>query len=216
MKPSQVAIIEKHPLWIRWTHWINFPLLGLMAWSGILIYWANRVYFPSLPSGLYESLHLDHRLALGMAVHFTLMWLLVINGVLYLAYLAFSGEWRELCPRPRDFRDALYVTLHDLGLRKAAPPQAKFNAAQKIAYSGVVLMGLGSVLTGLAIYKPVQAQGLARLFFGYEGARLVHYGLLVLFILFFGVHVAQVIRAGWNNFRAMIAGYEIQEPHDSE
>ena len=72
-------------------------------------------------------------------------------------------------------------------------------------------MGVGSLLTGLAIYKPVQFEWLTAMFGGYQAARLLHFWLTVGYVLFFVVHVAQVIRAGWNNFRAMIIGYEARD-----
>jgi thiosulfate reductase cytochrome b subunit len=70
-------------------------------------------------------------------------------------------------------------------------------------------MGAGSVLTGLAIYKPVQLAWLTWLLGGYEWARFWHFALVIGYVLFFLVHITQVARAGWNNFRAMIAGFEV-------
>ena len=66
---------RRHPLFIRITHWLNFPLLAVMIWSGILIYWANSVYWPQLPDGIYETLGLDHKLAQRKATHIFYMWL---------------------------------------------------------------------------------------------------------------------------------------------
>ena len=88
-------------------------------------------------------------------------------------------------------------------------PRAKFNGAQRLAYTGVILMGAGSVLTGLAIYKPTQLGWLTSLLGGYEWARWEHFALMIGYVLFFIIHIAQVIRAGWNNFRAMVTGYEL-------
>jgi thiosulfate reductase cytochrome b subunit len=73
-----------------------------------------------------------------------------------------------------------------------------------------VLMGAGSLLTGLAIYKPTQAHWLTSLLGGYEMARWLHFWLTMSFCGFFLVHVGQVVLAGWNNFRSMVSGYEIQ------
>jgi thiosulfate reductase cytochrome b subunit len=213
-------LVEKHPLAIRWFHWINFPVLALMIWSGLWIYWANDVYrlgwgtttlFKFFPQSFYQALHLDHKLAQGMSWHFLLMWAFFLNGLLYVLYTFFSGEWRYLLPNRHSLREAGQVLLHDLGLRKTAPPVRKYNGAQRIAYTAVILMGLGSLLTGLAIYKPVQFGWLARLLGGYEVARFQHFVLTIGYVLFFVVHVAQVVRAGWNNFRSMVAGFEIAE-----
>jgi len=207
---SEVVVRAKHPLWIRWAHWINFPILTLMVFSGVLIYWAHRPYTPFLPDGFWKFLGVNNRLAEGMSYHFALAWIFIVNGVLYLGYLVISGEWRELLPRPRHFKDALLVTLHDLGLRKELPPQGKFNGAQRIAYSSILALGVVAVASGFAIYKPIQFGPLRALFGGYEGARLVHFLVAVGFIAFFGVHIAQVVRAGWNNFQAMVTGWEVE------
>lgn len=216
-------IEPKHPRVIRWLHWINVPLLSLMIWSGLLIYWAVDygswgLYRIKLgpwtvirffPMQFYETLHLSGRLAEGMTWHFFGMWLFAINGILYVAYTLWSGEWRHLVPTRRSFREAWQVVLHDLHLSKVEPPKRKFNGAQQIAYTGVVAMGACSLLTGLAIYKPVQFAWLTTLCGGYEWARFEHFALTMGYVLFFCIHITQVIRAGWNNFRAMVTGYEV-------
>jgi thiosulfate reductase cytochrome b subunit len=205
-----MKLVKKHPLAIRWFHWINFPLLALMIWSGILIYWAYPKYGLELEQATWRKLHINNRLAEGMALHFFFMWFFAINGVLYVLYTAISGQWRELVPNRHSFREAIQVLLHDLHIRKDPPPPRKFNGAQQIAYTAVILMGLGSLLTGLAIYKPVQFEWLTAMFGGYQAARLLHFWLTVGYLFFFIVHVAQVIRAGWNNLRAMIIGHEVR------
>jgi thiosulfate reductase cytochrome b subunit len=212
---------KKHPLAIRWFHWINFPLLALMIWSGVLIYWAYPAYRiglgdftlakMNLDQTTWRALKVNNRLAEGMALHFFFMWLFVGNGIAYVAYTLFSGEWRELVPNRHTLRDAWNVLLHDLHIRKEPLPRVKFNGAQKLAYTGVILMGLGSLLTGLAIYKPVQLSWLTGMLGGYPTARFFHFWLTVGYVGFFIVHVAQVIRAGWNNFRAMVIGVEVVE-----
>ena len=214
-------IIKKHPLAIRWFHWINFPVLMIMIWSGLLIYWANDVYkigFGSttllkfFPDTLYKALNVPFRLSEGMAYHFVFMWLFFLNGIAYVLYTAISGEWRYLLPDRRSFKEAWQVLLHDLHIRKTAPAiRGKYNAAQRIAYSAIIVMGIGSILTGLAIYKPVQLGWLCALLGGYKMARILHFALTIGYVLFFLVHVIQVIIAGWNNFRAMITGFEVHK-----
>jgi thiosulfate reductase cytochrome b subunit len=221
---------HKHPLAIRWFHWINFPVLTIMVWSGLLVYWANDVYrvgignftlFHFFPTWFYHPGYneatgkgralydLDQRLAEGMGWHFLFMWFFIINGLLYVLYTALSGEWRYLLPNRDSLREAIQVMLYDLHLSKVHPPRRKFNGAQQIAYTGIILMGASSLITGLAIYKPVQFAWLTTLVGGYTAARFIHFWLTMGYIAFFLVHVIQVIRAGWNNFRAMITGYEI-------
>ncbi len=119
-----------------------------------------------------------------------------------------------MVPERRSVQDAIQVTLVDLHLRQGLPPQIKYNGAQRIAYTSVLLMGAGMLLTGFAIYKPTAAHWLTTLVGGYEMARWLHFWLTMSFLGFFAVHVMQVILAGWNNFRAMVSGYEVQ-PTDS-
>ncbi len=209
---------KKHSLAIRWFHWINFPVLAIMIWSGLLIYWANDVYrvgwgnttiLKFFPDSFYKALHVPFRLAEGMSLHFVFMWLFVINGFIYVLYLIFSGEWRLIIPNRKSLKESWLVVLHDLHIRKTVSPQKKYNAAQRIAYTGVIFMGIGSLLTGLAIYKPVQFHLLAAMLGGYEWARAEHFILTILFTLFFLVHVIQVVLAGWNNFRSMVTGLDV-------
>lgn len=218
-------ILRKHSLPVRIFHWLNFPVLFVMIWSGTLIYWANSVYkieignkviFRFYPESVYKALNVPYRLAEGMSWHFVFMWFFALNGFLYLLYMIFSGEWRELFPRLSSFKDAWLVLLHDLKLRKQKPTQEKYNAAQKIAYTIIFFMGAGSLITGLVIYKPVQFSFLTSLLGGYEAARLQHFILTIGFILFFIVHVIQVAIAGWNNFRAMVTGWEVSEKNKQD
>ena len=216
-------IIHKHPLAIRWFHWVNFPVLFVMIWSGLLIYWAYDPYKITLgsytlvsffPDGFYKFLGVQFRLAEGQAWHWVFMWVFILNGILYVGYTFISGEWRHLVPDRNSFREAIQVTLYDLKLRKTQPPFIKYNGAQKIAYFSIMLMGVGSVLTGLAIYKPAQFAWLTTLLGGYKAARLEHFILTVGFVLFFVIHIVQVILAGWQNFRSMVTGFEFIRQND--
>jgi thiosulfate reductase cytochrome b subunit len=210
-------IVKKHPLAIRWFHWVNFPAIAIMIWSGLLIYWANDVYGVKIggkelikffPDSFYKALHIPFHLAQGMAYHFVFMWLFLINGVAYVLYTFISGEWKYLLPNKNSFKQAWLVLLHDLRIRKQAPPFTKYNSAQQIAYTAIIVMGFGSILTGLAIYKPIQFGWLVWLLGGYEAARLEHFILTIGYCLFFAIHILQVIRAGWKNFQSMVTGFE--------
>jgi thiosulfate reductase cytochrome b subunit len=229
MRPvaATIRLERKHPLAIRWMHWVNFPVLFTMIWSGLLIYWNDsdnayqhphavyRVGVGSLtlvrlfPPWFWKAINAPYRVTEGLSYHFFFMWLFAINGILYVSYLLISGEWRVLVPERRSIRDAIQVTLVDLHLRKGLPPQGKYNGAQRIAYTAVILMGLGSLVTGLSIYKPTQVHWITTLLGGYEMARWEHFWLTIGFCAFFVVHVVQVVLAGWNNFRSMVSGYEI-------
>lgn len=215
---SEVRLQKKHLLAIRWFHWINFPVMAVMVWSGLLIYWANPVYWIGWGSttlllmwneDLFNRLGLAKGLAQGMAWHFLFAWFFTINGLLYVLYTWLSGEWRQLVPTKGTLKEAWQVVLHDLRIRKEPLPRKKFNGAQQIAYTSIVVMGILMALSGLAIYKPMQLAWLAAVFGGYQSARFFHFWMTVGFCLFSVVHILQVMRAGWNNFRAMLTGYEL-------
>lgn len=220
-KSIEIKTLEKkHPLAIRWFHWINFPVLMIMIWSGLLIYWANDIYHVGpihlFPDWFYTKFSVAQRLAEGMSWHFLFMWFFAVNGILYVLYTAISGEWRYLIPGKSTIKEAIQVVLHDMHLSKAELPRRKFNGAQQIAYSSIILMGAGSLLSGVAIYRPVQFAWLAGLLGGYMFARFIHFWLTIGYCMFFVVHIVQVIRAGWNNFRAMVTGYEVVRTVDYE
>ncbi len=223
-----IRLERKHPLAIRWMHWINFPLLFTMIWSGLLIYWndsspvtghPHEVYRVGIgsftlvrlfPDWFWKAMNAPYRVTTGLGYHFFFMWFFAINGLLYVLFLAISKEWKFMIPDRKSLVEAMQVTLVDLHLRKGLPPQKKYNGAQKIAYTTVILMGAGSLVTGLAIYKPAQVHFVTTLLGGYEMARWEHFWLTMGFCGFFLVHVGQVVLAGWNNFRSMVSGYEIK------
>lgn len=232
---NQIAVL-KHRRFSRWMHWINFPVLTIMIWSGLRIYWADIRdpfgfgvglvgwhWFDFFPDSVYETLGLRARLAKGMAWHFTFGWLFTINGIMYALLTWRSREWRHLLPDRHSFRDAISVTKHDLFFwnRKSnpLPPQGRYNGAQRLSYSFILFLGGLEVLTGFAIYKPTQANFLTTLFGGYEWARGIHFSITVIFLVFFVVHIVQVGFAGWRNFMSMVTGYELVDvdtKHEAE
>jgi thiosulfate reductase cytochrome b subunit len=221
---------KKHPLAIRWMHWVNFPVLFIMIWSGVMIYWndsdnahqhPHEVYrvgigsftlFRFFPDWVYKAITTNgvYHVPQALGYHFFFMWVFAINGILYVLFTILSGEWRFVLPQRKSLVQAIQVTLVDLHLRKGLPPQTKYNGAQRIAYTSVVLMGLGSLVTGLSIYKPTQMHWLTTMLGGYEMARWEHFLLTMGFCGFFLIHVLQVVLAGWNNFRSMVSGMEIK------
>ncbi len=190
------------PLPIRVTHWLNLVLLTIMAGSGLQI----LAGFPLLgprgePWGWYPWqgapppgwLSLGGWLAGARHWHFAFAWLFVANAAAYAAWLFASGAWRERLFSPRrDARNAWHTVLHDLRLRRAPPaPAGLYNGMQRLAYTGVLAVAPLLVLSGLAIYKPVQLPRLTALLGGYDAARAIHLGVLVALALFLVVHVVQ-------------------------
>jgi len=185
---AQADWIRIHPLVVRVTHWVNVVAVFLMLTSGWQIYNASPLFSFTFP----PFLTLGGWLAGALQWHFAAMWLLALNGAVYVAYGIVSGHFRrKLLPLSplgvlRDLRDALRGRLaHD--------DLSKYNAAQRAAYVVLVFLLALLVASGLAIWKPVQLYWLASLMGDYEGARLLHFFAMAAVVLLVVVHVVMVI-----------------------
>jgi thiosulfate reductase cytochrome b subunit len=180
--------VKIHPVLVRVTHWLNAFAILIMVASGWRIYNASPLFGFKFPA----ELTLGGWLAGALQWHFAAMWLLALNGLLYLGYGIFSGHLRrKLLPlKPaavfRDIRNALRGRLaHD--------DLTVYNAAQRAAYLGAIVIITLLVLSGLVIWKPVQFHTLGLLMGDYEGARYLHFFAMSALVLFVFVHVAMVL-----------------------
>lgn len=206
---------RRHHWIVRFTHWATVLVLAGMIASGLQIYLAyarfgerGGPYFVSPFDDVRfpEWSRLGGWLAGALNWHFALMWPLVAIGLVYLGYLVKSGEWQALCFRPRDVAGALEMAKYYLRLRKDHPPQGKHNPLQKLAYTSICLLGAFAVLTGLAIYKPLQFAWLTALLGGFQAARFWHFWTVWIFVGFTIVHVILVFAVDPASLRAIITG----------
>jgi len=189
-----------HPLLVRITHWVNALAILAMVTSGWKIYNASPLFDFAFP----DELTLGGWLAGALQWHFAAMWVLVLNGMLYLAYGVVSGHLRRRM-LPISPRALIGDVTNALRGRLAHDDLSVYNAAQKAAYLVAILLAVGLVLSGLAIWKPVQFYALASLMGDYEGARLLHFFCMSGLVLFVLVHVAMVILVP-KTFLTMITG----------
>jgi thiosulfate reductase cytochrome b subunit len=192
--------VKIHPFVVRITHWINAFAILLMVASGWRIYNASPLFGFRFPG----ELTLGGWLAGALQWHFAAMWLLVLNGIVYVTYGAVSGHFRrKLLPLTPGavLRDALAA----LRGRLAHDDLAVYNAAQRAAYVAIILCLVVLVLSGLAIWKPVQLQEIAALMGGYEGARILHFFAMALMVFIVLVHIVMVILVP-RSFPTMITG----------
>ena len=195
---STVATI--HPAWVRITHWVNAIAILVMIGSGWQIYDASPLF------GFEFSSHIALGGWLGGALlwHFAAMWLLVINGVVYVALGILTGRFRrKLLPLPP--REVIGDLLAALRGELSHENLAVYNAVQKLLYLGVLLAGLVIVLSGLSIWKPVQLKWLTAFFGGYNTARYVHFAAMASIVAFLAVHVLLALIVP-KSLRAMIFG----------
>ena len=176
-----------HPWPVRLTHWLNAAGMVGMFMSGWGIYNAS----PLFGFTFAKQLTLGGWLGGSIAWHFAVMWLLVVNGLAYVLYGVFSRHFkRDLLPVhasevKRDVVDALRLRL--------AHKHGTYNSVQRLMYWLVLLMGVLVVLSGLAIWKPVQFQELTSLMGGFDTARYVHFGAMAAIGAFVVVHLALVL-----------------------
>ncbi len=189
-----------HPVWVRVTHWINALAMLMMIGSGWQIYDASPLFGFTFP----PQIALGNWLAGALLWHFAAMWLLMVNGVVYVSLGILTGRFRaKLFPIPP--REVLNDLLAALRGRLAHDDLSVYNAVQKLLYLGVILAGIVIVLSGLSIWKPVQLWWLADLFGGYSIARYVHFAAMTSIVAFLTVHVVLALLVP-KSLRAMIVG----------
>ncbi len=189
-----------HPAWLRITHWINAAAMIVMILSGWEIYNASALFPFTFP----KSITLGGWLAGALLWHFAAMWVLVVNGLVYVTFGLVTGRFRrKLLPiRPGDViadaRAALAGKLsHD--------DLSVYNAVQRLLYVGVILAGILIVLSGLSIWKPVQLSPLTAVFGGYDFARYVHFFAMASIVGFLVIHVALALIVP-KSLHAMVTG----------
>jgi thiosulfate reductase cytochrome b subunit len=188
------------PTWVRTVHWINAVAMILMIMSGWQIYNAS----PLFAFKFAKSITLGDWLGGALLWHFAAMWLLMVNGLVYLALGFATGRFRKkLLPiTPEgviaDAKAALSGKLSHEDL-------TRYNYVQKLLYAGIIVVGILIVLSGLSIWKPVQLQYLTALFGGYDIARYVHFICMAAIVAFLIVHVMLAVLVP-KSLRAMIIG----------
>jgi Ni/Fe-hydrogenase b-type cytochrome subunit len=210
-----MAITRRHHWIVRVTHWVNFIALTIMVGSGLRIFNAYPRFarkggtFCCWP---WEGQPIPPKLTFGGWLggarhwHFAMMWVLVVNGLIYLAFVYLHGEWRDLVPRRGYFRDAWEMVRFYMFARRDHPVQGKHNALQRGTYFVLPWIGLLAVLTGIAIWKPVQLAPLTDLFGGYVWARYWHFIAMLILVALSFVHIFMVFAVDPYSLRSMITG----------
>jgi thiosulfate reductase cytochrome b subunit len=205
----------RHHWIVRVTHWVNAVALTLMIGSGLRIFNAYPAFarkgetfccYPFAGRAIPGVLTFGGWLAGARNWHFAMMWVLLINACVYLGFIYLHGEWRDLVPRRGDLRDSVEMVKFYAFRRADHPRQGKHNALQRGAYFAMPIVGVIAVLTGLAIWKPVQLALLTNVFGGFVWARYWHFlAMLALVVLALG-HVFMVFAVDPYSLRSMVTG----------
>jgi Ni/Fe-hydrogenase b-type cytochrome subunit len=210
-----MATLKRHHAVVRITHWINAIALVVMIGSGLQIFNAYPAFarkggtfccYPFEGHPVPASLRFGGWLAGARNWHFAMMWVLVVNGLVYLGFIYLHGEWRDLVPRRGIFRDAVEMVKFYVTLRKDHPRQGKNNALQRLAYFALPVFGALAVLTGIAIWKPVELAPLTTLFGGYVWARYWHFVAMVVIVALSVVHIFMVFTVDPYSIPSMFTG----------
>lgn len=189
-----------HPLWVRVTHWINAVAMLVMIGSGWQIYNASPLFDFTFP----RAITLGGWLAGALLWHFAAMWVLAINGLVYVGLGIVTGRFRRKL-LPIRLGAVIADTKAALAGRLSHTDLTVYNAVQRLLYLGVILAGVVIVASGLAIWKPVQLQELTALFGGYDTARYVHFLAMAAIVAFLVLHVVMAFVVP-KSLRAMITG----------
>ena len=197
-----------HPLPLRIMHWTNALAMFIMIGSGWKIY-EDEV--------LFGWLHFPDWITIGgeaqgaLQWHFLGMWILVLNGLGYIIYGLVTGRFRRMLlpiyPSAliADIRDALRFRLQHDDL-------TRYNTVQRALYAGVILIGILQVISGLAIWKPVQFSELLALFGSFQTSRLVHFLCMAAIVAFVLVHVALALLVPRTLLGMLTGGPEVNVP----
>src|SRR3569623_739013 len=188
------------PAWVRIVHWVTAVANVLMSMAGWQIYNAS----PLFPFAFSRAITLGGWLGGALLWHFAAMWLLMVNGLVYLVLGIATGRFRRKL-LPLSARGVLGDTKAALSGKLSHEDLSTYNQVQKLLYSGIIVVGILIVLSGLSIWKPVQLQYLTALFGGYDVARYVHFACMALIVGFLIIHVALALLVP-KSLRAMIIG----------
>ena len=197
--PAQAAKVIQ-PAWVRIMHWVNAVAILLMITSGWQVYNASPLFRFSFP----VAITLGGWLGGALLWHFAAMWLLMVNGLLYLTFGLATGRFRRKL-LPITPSGVIADTKAALTFKLSHDDLTKYNNVQKLLYAGIIVVGIVIVLSGLSIWKPVQLQYLTALFGGYDVARYVHFFCMAAIVAFLVVHVALALLVP-KSLRAMIIG----------
>jgi Ni/Fe-hydrogenase b-type cytochrome subunit len=210
-----VVLVVRHHSIVRVTHWVNAVALTIMIGSGLRIFNAYPAFAPRGETFCcypFEGKAIPAYLTFGGWLggarnwHFAMMWILAVNGLVYLGFIYLHGEWRDLVPRRGDPRDAWEMIRFYLFVRPDHPRQGKHNALQKGAYFALPYLATAAIVTGIAIWKPVQLSWLTNALGGYAWARFWHFLVMVSLVVLAAGHIFMVFAVDPYSLRSIISG----------
>lgn len=212
VETEEMPAVYEHPWAVRFTHWVNTVALFVMVGSGLQIFRAFPSFGAKIPQN--DLLHWPKAFALGgwlaggLQWHLTFAAIYVGSGLLYLGYQLFSGNYRQVLFVPKDIPGVWPMLRHYFFFGPKPVQREAYNPLQKLAYTSAILLGVLSVVTGLAVWKPIQFSWLVAIFGGFQLARTFHFAVMWAILFFILGHLVMVLLHGWNNFVSMLTGWK--------
>lgn len=223
MSPQAIAVentktgevteaVYEHPYVVRLCHWVNTLSLFVMAGSGLQIFRAFPSFGAKVPQ--QDLFHWPKAFAIGgwlggaLQWHLTFVWIYIVTGLLYLGYQIISGNYKQVLFVPSDVSGVWPMVRHYFLFGPKPPAREVYNPLQKSAYTSAIGLGALTVLTGFAIWKPVQFSWLVWMMGGFRWARLSHFLIMWTLLAFVFGHLFMVALHGWNNFVSILTGWK--------
>jgi Ni/Fe-hydrogenase b-type cytochrome subunit len=202
----------EHPWLVRVTHWLTAISLFVLVGSGLQIFHAFPSFGPKIPQENFfdppEAFRIGGWLGGALMWHFTFMWIFIGAGAAYVTYQVVTGRYRMVLFTPKDVPGVWPMVKHYFFFKAKPPVTEPYNPLQKLAYTSTVLCGVMSVLTGLALFNPVQLSWLSRAMGGYSLVRSWHFIAMCGFLAFIPGHLVMVALHGWRNLVSMLVGWK--------
>ena len=210
---NSIRAVYEHPYMVRLCHWLTAISLTLMIGSGIEIFRA----FPSFSTKIPETDIADIPSWLGVGglggalqLHYTFMWVFAGAGLLYVGSQIATRNYKQVLFALSDIYGVWPMFRHYFLFGPKPHGSASYNPLQKLAYTLVIVTGLLSLITGVALSKPVQFAWLVQLLGGFGLVRLEHFLAMLGFLAFIPGHLIMVLLHGWSNFASMLSGWKLE------
>jgi len=207
--------VMEHPTVVRLCHWASALAIVILIMSGLQIFAAFPSFGEKIPQrDLFippASITLGGFLAGGLQWHLTFAWLFVAAGVAYVVYQAISGNYTQVLFARRDIPGVWPMVRHYFLFGPKPPQHTTYNSLQKLAYTSALAFGAMLMVTGFALYKPVQLSPLVTVLGGFRFVRIWHFAAMCGLLAFIPGHIVMVAIHGWKNFASMWTGGAVTE-----
>ena len=206
MRPDRL----EHPAVVRVCHWAFALALLVLIGSGLEVFAAFPSFGEKLPHSELVAPPSIVRIGgwLGGALqwHFTFAWLLTAAMLVYISYQIVSGRAGQVLLARRDVRGVWPMVRHYFLCGPRPVVTETYNPLQKLAFSVALLLIVVGLVTGFALYKPVQLSWLVSALGGFRLTRVWHFAAMCGLLVFIPGHLVMVALYGWRNFASMWIG----------